>query len=273
MLGWRSHLRKESRSKPRPGKSPCYAAELLGSLLGSLKRLLPCLLYIDCHKGEPGYRGNGHTTGTPATAHLCTVHGCAPTSACSLPVFAAHLCVAMASEYKLGPALVGAPGITAHVPKSFRAALLRDLDGPARLNLALTCNSAFELLATEWSTAQLTVPVRSSSEEKRDVLLRRLRSAKVQFALRQGLRTTLMLRQRDRIDRGDTWWQYAFAVLGAGVYTHAKTSLSRAAPRSKHLLRHNHAMSDTFTRRYQPSSAAYTLWPAQPAHVWQPSHP
>lgn len=143
----------------------------------------------------------------------------------------------MAADFKLGPALVDAAGSTAHIPGPWRKALLRDfLDSPARSSVALTCKSALQLLLSECSTAQLTVPVRCAA--RRAQLLKRLRVAKEQLALRRGLRTTLWLQQRGRIDQEDAWWETVLPALGQGgrrslrLCTQADSANHRRLPRS-----------------------------------------
>ncbi len=126
----------------------------------------------------------------------------------------------MAADFKLGPALVGAPD-TEHVPDPFRLALLRDyLDSPSHLAVALTSKTSLLLMLNSWREARLKVPVKSSSSESPGSLSKRLQAARRQLSLRQGQPITLCLEQLAQITRDDTWWEPASSTLGADEGAH-----------------------------------------------------
>lgn len=123
----------------------------------------------------------------------------------------------MAADFKLGSALVKAPGSHDHVPDAWRASLLRDhLDSPSRLALALTCRSGLDVLLQEWDQATLTLPIRSSLVEDHQQLLGRVCSVRQQLNVRQDLETLVALQQHGGISEEDTWWHFAFGGLSTG---------------------------------------------------------
>ncbi len=135
----------------------------------------------------------------------------------------------MAIPYRLGPALLQiSEDSSTHAPETFRSALLRALDSPGRVAVALTCKAGLRWLLTEWpDSAALQLTVRPSGAVAPDsATLRRMRRVSQWLSVRGDQPLSLTVKQQGQGPSATGYWQTVLGVLGSGHAAPAGLSLS-----------------------------------------------
>ncbi len=112
----------------------------------------------------------------------------------------------MADEFKLGPPLLRQGADC--VPLDWRAALLKQLDGPSATSFAAASRDAHQWLLHDWPAATLRFRVRAADTDPAGTRLPdRFRKAQQQLSQRSARPTTSVLQQSGPLDAD--WWQAA----------------------------------------------------------------
>ncbi len=120
----------------------------------------------------------------------------------------------MTHSFRLGDAILKVEEDSAYAPDTWRADLLRALDGPSRAAVARTCQAGLAWLLSDSDEATLAVNIRGSAAESVPHLLSRLHAARRDLGQRRGA-VTVALQQRGKVGADDTWWQVAITALGS----------------------------------------------------------